>query len=106
MTDEQITALACEYAEEKGKEMEQKHSLPNGLIKEVMEMDVKELTRFLKWLLRRYCLVEKKRVTELYKHELLNKRVNAHCGVKNDADAARLDLLKSLFHVIGKEVEE
>lgn len=59
MDNNQITALAREYAEEKGRVMEQKQSLPSCLVKEVMEMDAAELTRFLQWLSRRYCLVEK-----------------------------------------------
>lgn len=89
MTDEQITALAREYAEE----------THHG-----NTVAVDEAISTIRFLLRRYCLVKKKRV-ELYKHELLNKRFNAYCGVKNDADTARLDLLKSLFPEIGKEVE-
>lgn len=62
MNKEEITALASEYAEEKGKKMEREQGLPNCLLKEVMGMDVEELINFLQWLLRRYCLVEKEAV--------------------------------------------
>lgn len=65
MSESEITALAREYAEEKGRRMEREQSLPNCLIKEVMEMDAEELTKFLQWLLRRFCIVEKSKATEL-----------------------------------------
>lgn len=57
MNDEQITAVAREYAEEKcGKE----NASPMYFSREKNEMEEK-----LRWLSRRYCLVEKSKVTDL-----------------------------------------
>lgn len=60
MNDDQITALAREYAEEvyrnAHKEME---VLPNCLSNEAINMFAEDMESKLKWLLRRYCLVEK-----------------------------------------------
>ena len=57
MSNEQITAVAREYAEEKcGKE----NASPMYFSREKNEMEEK-----LRWLSRRYCLVDKSKVTDL-----------------------------------------
>lgn len=104
MTQDQITALAREYAEEKGKEMERKQSLPNSLIREVMEMDAKEQTSFLQWLLRRYALVEKDKLKEEYKK--VCESVNRHSTTTGCLFfVGQKQTLESLFPEIAKEVE-
>lgn len=116
MNNNQITALAREYAEEKGRVMEQKQSLPSCLVKEVMEMDATELTRFLQWLSRRYCLVEKSKVEQMYKEAVdgkceLEKMQPQNTYAKNSIlmkigmNAGCAYTLKSLFPAIAKEVE-
>ena len=101
MIESEITALAREYAEEKGRVMEQKQSLPNCLIKEVMEMDATELTRFLQWLSRRYCLVEKSVIKKTWS-EIANVYL-AHQHITYDG--ARYLFNEVLFPDLGKEVE-
>lgn len=106
MNDQEITAIAGEYAEEKGKEMERKQSLPNSLIREVMEMDAKGLTHFLQWLLRRYALVEKDKVKEEY-HEAKFTCGNVDpCSETFVSSLAQKSVLDRLFPDLGKEVEE
>lgn len=64
MTDTEITALACEYAEECVD--------PNGFSKATYEELVEEKAEMtasvLRWINSRYCLVEKTKVEEEY-HE-------------------------------------
>ena len=99
--EDQITALAREYAEE----CIDPCGFSDDTFKELVDEKAEMAAYILHWLCKRYCLVEKNRVTELYKSELLNKRVDAYYGVKNDVDAARLDLLKSLFPEIAKGLD-
>lgn len=107
MNKEEITALASEYAEEKGKKMEREQGLPNCLLKEVMGMDVEELINFLQWLLRRYCLVEKSKAIQIYQakqHILANQDV---FGISTATEAAaQKRLMLCLFPDLRKEVEE
>lgn len=105
MIQDQITALAREYAEEKGKNLETTGELPICLIKEVVEMDAKEQAQFLQWLTRRYCLVEKRTVTELLKQHHDEAKGTDKGGREWFFYKGRLDLLKSLFPELGKEVE-
>lgn len=106
MNEEEITALASEYAEVKGKKMEREQGLPNCLLKEVMGMDVEELINFLQWLLRRYCLVEKSKAIQIYQakqHILANQDV---FGIYTATEAAaQKRLMLCLFPEIAKEVE-
>ena len=106
MTEEELKVLAREYAQNKGKEMEEKESLPDCLIKEVMEMDAGELTHFLTWLSRRFYLVEKNKVEEEYHEaEVFCNKIDP-CGESWDEWYAQKSVLERLFPEIGKEVEE
>lgn len=105
MTDREITALAREYAEEKGRKMEMEQNLPNCLIKEVMEMDAQELTNFLQWLLRRFCLVEKDKVREAYKDAQKDQHNSERDFALTLAGRNRSAVLIDIFPEIGKEVE-
>lgn len=108
MDEKTIAALAREYAEEKGNVMEQKQSLPNCLIKEVVEMDATELTCFLQWLSRRYCLVEKSAVREewvgLENQGEISMEMKLMSGVL--AVGGQMSILQRLFPDVAKEVEE
>lgn len=105
MNDDQITALAREYAEETSAYEYLKDNPKSTSAKKILDITVRDASAVLRWLSTRFCLVEKKKVIEAYKAELLNKRVDDYCGVKDDTDAARLELLHSLFPEIAKEVE-
>lgn len=66
ITEDQITSLAREYAEEvyrnAHKEME---VLPNCLSNEAINMFAEDMEHKLQWLLRRYALVEKDKALDL-----------------------------------------
>lgn len=62
MNEQEITALAREYAEEGAEEV----GLPNCLQNETFGLVVTETECIIKWLLRRYYLVEKEEVRKEY----------------------------------------
>lgn len=96
MNDDQITALAREYAE-------QTDGSPADI---AYRKAIAENT--LRFLLRRFCLVEKKQVIEEYKSAKHDSKM-AHrerLYTMLAAASARKALLESLFPEIGKEVEE
>lgn len=97
--NDQITTLAREYAEEKcGKETES--PMYFGLAEGEMEEK-------LRWLSRRYCLVEKEAVRKEYNEAIRavreghRERLDTMIVVNN----SRRVLLESLFSEIAKEVE-
>lgn len=108
MTDEQITTISREYAEEvyrnAHKEME---VLPNCLSNEAINMFAEDMESKLKWLLRRFCLVEKSKIQEEYQkaqaHIKDGKEFDVHVFVT--IGASKESLLESLFPDLGKEVE-
>lgn len=106
MTDTEITALAREYAEEKGKKMEHEQILPNCLIKEVMKMDTEEQTKFMTWLTRRFCLVEKSDLekTRQVIMNIIKAGENLRRKKSIDEGKAQLSLFDALFPEIAKEV--
>lgn len=61
MTNQEITALARECAEEmiKGKPSEE---LPNCLKNSMLEMNTEYIAEIFRWLTRRYCLMEKSKL--------------------------------------------
>lgn len=97
MSEEEITALAREYAEEL--------SPDNKVEREMIELDC---LGFLNRVLNSYCLVEKEKVEEAY----LEAKINTNEGYKVKLGGmiavgeASKALLKSLFPEIAKEVEE
>lgn len=96
MNDEQITAVAREYAEEEYKTL----NLPT----DHTEVSAYRYMDFARFLLRRYCLVEKSKLKTKHKEALAALESNDNEDVK--WGTYRLSLLKSLFPEIGKEVEE
>lgn len=115
MTPDQIAALAREYAEEmiKGKPSEE---LPNCLKNSMLTMNTEYVAEIFRWLLRRYCLVEKSKVEQMYKEAAegnckLEKMRPQNTYAKNSI-AMRIGVnfgcvhtLKSLFPEIAKEVQ-
>lgn len=115
MDNDQITALAREYAEEmiKGKPSEE---LPNCLKNSMLAMNTEYVAKIFHWLTRRYCLVEKSKVEQMYKEAVdgkceLEKMQPQNTYAKNSIlmkvgmNAGCAYTLKSLFPEIGKEVE-
>lgn len=114
MTTEEITALAREYAEEiypheEGEDLGQMEFLRTSA--------TKHIEASLKMLSRRYCLVEKSKLTKMYKEAVdgkceLEKMQPQNTYAKNSIlmkvgmNAGCAYTLKSLFPEIGKEVEE
>lgn len=92
MTDTEITALAREYAE----------------FTDTAEADKKYISaiceNFLKNALRRFCLVEKSKVKDIHKGILV--QLDSKNFGYSPYNQGRIDLLKSLFPEIAKEVEE
>ena len=100
MNDDQITALAREYAEEKNNAISFKAYSDPEFKKELhirgCANDAKDIIKFL---LRRYCLVEKEklkaiRYRNVYSAEDIRSKFTEEC------------LIDALFPDLGKEVEE
>lgn len=93
--NDQITALAREYAEwvTEAEGGNKAYILAEQAIASVL----------LRWLSKRYCLVEKSRV------EYIHKSILVQLGPKNFGyspyNQGRIDILKFLFPDLGKEVE-
>lgn len=94
MTDDQITALAREYA---------------GFT-DMSPVDKKNISaiceNFLKYTLRRYCLVEKSKVDEEYYEAKFDCGNIDPCSETYAKSYAEMSLLERLFPEIGKEVKE
>lgn len=107
MNDQQIAALAHEYAVEIAKDTNVEE-LPNCLKNSVLELNAGAMERRLKWLLKRYCLVAKSKLIEEYKSAKRDSKM-AHREKLHSMLAvaeARKALIESLFPDIAKEVEE
>lgn len=103
--NDQITALACEYAEEmiKGRPSEE---LPNCLKNSMLAMNTEHVAEIFRWLMRRYCLMEKSKIRQIYqakRHILANQEVFG-MTVATEA-AAQKRLMLCLFPELEKEVE-
>lgn len=98
MTNDQITALAREYAEEICAHME------DDFIKDEAIRD-NELAFMMavEHISRRYCLVEKSKVEDTHKGILV--QLYPKIFGYSPYNQGRIDLLKSLFPEIAKEVE-
>lgn len=102
MTPEAITALAHEYAEEiypheEGEDLGQMEFLRTSAAKHIKAS--------LKMLSRRFCLVEKSKVEEVYKSTKSYKSELEPFSRQSDCCSVKLRLLESLFTEIAKEVE-
>lgn len=92
MTDTEITALAREYAE----------------FTDMSPVDKKNISAicecFLKYTLRRYCLVEKSKITEEYK--AAQKDQHSNDSIRFIEGRTVSAALVNIFPEIAKEVEE
>lgn len=103
MSEEEIIALAREYAEEiypheDGEDLGQMSFLRNNAIKHISST--------LKMLLRRYCLVEKSKVREAYKDAQKDQHNSEGDFALTLAGRNRSAVLIDLFPEIAKEVED
>lgn len=98
MTPNQITALAREYAESRYPEAktDEDDFLYDSAVY-VMEDN-------LRWLLRRFCLVEKKDVEAKYQ-EAKERYFNPDDEIEKTMYGGRMSMLEFLFPEIAKEVE-
>lgn len=98
LTDDQLTSLAREYAEEVYKGIEDER-----IRKPMVDSLAKGTEDSFHFLLRRFCLVEKSKVKTKHKEALAALESNDNEDVK--WGTYRLSLLKSLFPDLAKEVE-
>lgn len=97
MTQEEITALAREYAEWICPYKDKSANLSI--------LDIREAERLINFLLRRYCLVEKSKLQEEYKK--VCESVNRHSATTGCLFfVGQKQTLESLFPDLGKEVKE
>lgn len=97
---DQITALAREYAEEK-------YPYLSNKIISLRTQEIKNAEQLIRFLLRRYCLVEKSKVVAEYRNvaEAVDAKRKWNLTLSEDK-LAKADLLFDLFPDLGKEVEE
>lgn len=100
MDNDQLTALAREYAEETTKTDAGDPNLSasdlNGIKHDVVEYAEEVIT----FLLRRFCLVEKSKVEDIHKGILV--QLDPKNFGYSPYNQGRIDLLKSLFPEIAK----
>ncbi len=92
MSEEEITALAREYAEEKA-------SIMQGSLGTKIQAEL-----VIRFLLRRFALVEKGKVNEMYKTAMEVSSLPKSVEARGYA-ISRLQTLESLFPEIAKEVK-
>lgn len=105
MTEEEITTLAREYAEEmaKGPEFEE---LSDGMKENVLALNTVYVAEVIHWLCERFCLVEKYRV------QRVAKVLTEQCKYANDTGFYKFDLscctfiIRQFFPEIAKVNEE
>lgn len=105
--NDQITALAREYAEEATKDIPSDNDI-KSLRESAIRLNAEGMEKHLHWLLRRFCLVEKDELTKC-RQAILNKiKTGENIRRKKTIDEgkAQLSLFDLLFPDLGKEVEE
>lgn len=99
MTDPEITSLAREYAAGRYPNLSEK-------IISLRTQEIKNAERLIRFLLRRFCLVEKDKIQEEY-HEAKFACGNIDpCSETWATYQAQKSVLERLFPEIGKEVED
>ena len=103
MTDQEITALAREYAEEivKAKELTSKD------VDMLVEVICSNSEMFLRWLLQRYALVEKNKLKNSHQYIMNKIKVGENLRRKKTIDEGKAQraIFNALFPEIAKEVE-
>ena len=102
MTQDKITALAREYAEEYTRKTYP--NVPGHVRDRIIEGRLEHMEDFIPWLLRRFCLVEKKDVETKYK-EAKERYFNPDDEIEKTMYGGRISLLEYLFPEIAKEME-
>lgn len=106
MNDDQIiTAIAREYAEEIFKNDESNPDLSICLLNDIKFEAAVDFEEKLRFLLRRFCLVEKSKVEEKYYEATMDCGNIDPCSDLWQVCYAKKCLLESLFSEIAKEVE-
>ena len=105
MTQTEIDKIAREYAEEMAKDTAVEE-LPNCLKNSVYELNAECMEQKLKWLLQRYCLVEKSKLREAYKDAQKDQYNTQRDFALTLAGRNRSAVLVELFPDIAKEVED
>lgn len=103
MTEEEITTLAREYAEEmaKGPEFEE---LSDGMKENVLALNTVYVAEVIHWLCERFCLVEKEVINNTYRKAIEQGK---HAHIKFQIESrAKLRLLQTFFPEIAKVNEE
>ncbi len=102
MNNDQITALAREYAEEGAEEV----GLPNCLQNETLGLVATETECVIKWLLRRFALVEKENIKRYFqsRNYILTHQDKYEVYIVRESEV-EMKLLRCLFPEIAKEVE-
>lgn len=100
MDNDQITALAREYAEETLKEAD----LPNCLSNETIDSLISEAEHKFRWLLRRYCLVEKSKATDLCRLTLEHDD-SADYGLIDGLTDLVLEIFPEQYHQVADNPE-
>lgn len=101
MNESEITALTREYAEENVKQPE---DMSNSLHNEYLKLFAHEAEELIRFLLRRYCLVDKSKVKNIHNGILV--QLDPKNFGYSPYNQGRMDVIKSLFPDLGKEVEE
>lgn len=114
MKSEEITALAREYAEEMNPasqlndypEAKMIADMMRKALSEVTAEQIKDFEGFLRFLLRRYCLVEKENIKKYFqsRNYILTHQDKYEVYIVRESEV-EMKLLRCLFPEIGKEVE-
>lgn len=99
MTDEQITALAREYAEELYPNLSDK-------IISLRTQEIRNAERLIRFLLRRYALVEKSKLKEAYKDAQKDQHNSERDFALTIAGRNRSAVLIDLFPDLGKQEKD
>ncbi len=100
LTDQQITDIAHEYAEN----CIDKCGFSKGTYEELVDEKAEDAAYVLRWLSKRFCLVEKSVVVDEYKYAVTDVAESKHYNIRiSEAELAKKELLESLFPEIAKE---
>ena len=107
ITDDQITALACEYGEYVANSLDYDMCSDPELRHRLVAKGHSEAAQLvLEWLLRRYCLVEKERLKRVMSLHIEKSDENVKGGKAWFFRKGSANTLRYLFPEIAKEVEE
>lgn len=102
MTDEQINAIAREYAVEITKDMAKNLDESSPMLKDTVHVNTNYVKLFLKWFSNRYAIVEKSKLTEeYYEAEFTCGNVDP-CSETFKTNLAQKSLLERLFPELFK----